>query len=194
MNVYMERSSVPPALRRRVREYLHHAAFTQQADEDIEGFNRLSPTLRSDVIHESPSFTWLWRVWIFKDTDVEFIVSIPHCMVANVYAPFELPERGRLYVLHKGVVMNGGTILTTGRWWGEDMIVHSEMYRKQLVARALTFLETYSIDRGTLYRLAEAFPEALQRLRLRAVIMALTRKLLLERKVKEGARDRQTSD
>jgi hypothetical protein len=146
------------------------------------------------VIHASPSYTWRWRVWLFRDTDVEFIVSIPHCMVATVYAPFELPECGWLYVLHKGVVMNGGLILTTGRWWGEDMIVHNETYRKQLVARALTFLETYSIDRGTLYDLApESFPATLRQIRMRAVVLALTRKLQLERKA-GSTRDRQNSD
>ena len=175
MNEYMERNSVPHLLRRRVREYLYHSNFTQQAAEDGAGFNRLSPTLRSDVILASPSYSWLLRVWIFHDTEIEFVVTIPHCMSASVYAPFELPERGRLYILHKGVVMKGGLILTSGRWWGEDVIVRDEAHRKPVVARALTFVETYSIDRSTLFNLAAPFPATLQKLRLRCAQLEVSR-------------------
>ena len=77
---------------------------------------RLSPILRSDVILSSPSYTWLWRVRLFRQCDVEFVVRLPLFMQPRLYAPYELPEKGRFYVVTKGVLINGGRILASGRY------------------------------------------------------------------------------
>ena len=54
-----------------------------------------------------------------------------------------------------------------GSWWGEDVIIANTAYRKRTVARSLSFCETYSIDRNTLFNLAQPFPTTFQKLRLR---------------------------
>merc|ERR1719198_2947259 len=67
------------------------------------------------------------------------------------------------------------------------MIVANREYRSFKVARALSFIETFSIDRKTLYDLAARFPRTLRLLRLRAIIIALINKGKLERSA-EGER------
>ena len=64
-----------------------------------------------------------------------------------------------------------------GRWWGEEMLVAVEAYRSRTLARALTFVEAYSIDRDTLYGLAAAYPDSNRRLKMKCADRHLGRLL-----------------
>ena len=167
MNTYLDKHSTAESVRLRVREYMYHSFETQREKTAGEGLIALSPTLRGDVIHGSPHFAWLERVPMLRRCEDEFLVQLPQAMTANLYAPFELPEFSRFYVLNKGVVMHGGDVLVSGRWWGEDIIVTNPAYRMRTVARALSFIETYSIDRDTLLGLAASYPQTHRALRRR---------------------------
>jgi hypothetical protein len=116
MNRFLDRHSIPDSLRRRAREYLYQAANTSNAKEDEERLLDLSPTLRGDLILSSSVFAWLWKVTIFRGFEVELLVQIPQSMTAFLYAPYELPEQMRFYIMNKGVVMFGGKVYTSGRW------------------------------------------------------------------------------
>jgi len=173
MNEYMDKIKVPEPMRRRVREYLYHSVFEQESKEDILTTELLSPTLRSDLIQASPSFGWLWNIFIFRGCEPSFLVLLPRHMIPKVFAPMEVPEDGRFYVLNKGVVVLAGKLLSSGKTWGESMLVARPHLQALQVARAMTFIETFSIDRSTLYRLAMFFPQSEKVLAKRAMLLAI---------------------
>eukprot|EP00966_Prymnesium_polylepis_P109935 2543668-Prymnesium_polylepis.1 len=74
------------------------------------------------------------------------------------------------------------------------MIVADPSLRGTQVVRALTYIETYSIDRDAMYLLAEPFPRTTRVLQKRAVLIAMKNKLLGEARrahsSDEVARDR----
>jgi len=173
MSDYMDKIEVPEDLRMRVRMYLYQSCWEQINIEDKGTTELLSPTLRYDLVCASPSFRWLWNIFILRDCEPEFLVLLPRSMVPRVFAPQELPEDGRFYVLNKGVAIHDGILFTSGKAWGESMLVANPELRKPQFARAMTYIETFSIDRNTIYEVAMPFPKSEKILIRRALIMAL---------------------
>ena len=50
-------------------------------------------------------------------------VCVCVCAPARSCAPGELPEHTNLYIIHRGIVMHGLRVLTSGRMWGEETIL-----------------------------------------------------------------------
>ena len=48
-------------------------------------------------------------------------------MQPAVFAPGELATPGYFYVIHKGVALYGGRVLTSGKVWGHDMILRRQV-------------------------------------------------------------------
>ena len=42
-----------------------------------------------------------------------------------VFTPGELAISGYLYIVHRGIALYGGRVLTSGKVWGEDCIILS---------------------------------------------------------------------
>ena len=57
-----------------------------------------------------------------------------------VFSPGELATPGYLYVIHKGVALYAGRLLTSGRCWGQDMIL-ARQHLCHYTARAMSYLE-----------------------------------------------------
>ena len=114
VNQYLDANMIADEVRHRVREYLYYVNQVKQEKGGADGLAVLSPTLRGDLIFGSPSFLWLRKVWILRGCEDGFLVALPQAMTAKLYAPFELPERHRFYVLIKGVLINGGKLVTSG--------------------------------------------------------------------------------
>ena len=71
-----------------------------------------------------------------------------------VLTPGELAPSSRLYVIERGLALYGGRVLTSGKMWGDDMILNSEENMSNLSARAMTYLEVFHISRSHLLSLA----------------------------------------
>ena len=56
-------------------------------------------------------------------------------------APGELAPTGNLYIVHRGIALYGGKVLTAGKVWGEDLILSNEALRRNWCARAMNYLE-----------------------------------------------------
>ena len=80
-----------------------------------------------------------------------------------VFAPSELVPVGKMYICHRGIALYGGKIMTAGRVWGEDMILESLHLIKAYSARAMNYLESYSISKDDLLSVAANFPGMLLR-------------------------------
>ena len=82
-----------------------------------------------------------------------------------VFAPSETPPPSTLFVINRGAALYCGKVLTTGKLWGEDVILSSDRYRSQSVARAMTYLEVYSLGHDALMEVVSNFPLAYKRVR-----------------------------
>ena len=73
------------------------------------------------------------------------MVALSQQMQAVVFTPQETPPTKSLYVIHKGIVLYGGRVLTSGKVWGEDCIINSPHLQRRWCARAMNYLEVYMI-------------------------------------------------
>jgi hypothetical protein len=176
LNRFMVVYHLPDALRVRLREYFHQTRHVQRGQQRKKLLTLMSPQLQGEVamvINKSQ----LDSVRFLKGAEREFHVLFAVSLQPFIFAPGELATAGYLYMIHKGVALYGGRVLTGGKIWGQDMIM-----RKQSLcafsARAMSYLEVYRISRAELLELARPFPQAWCKIRWEAFKMALARTML----------------
>ena len=108
------------------------------------------------------------------------VVRLTMTLAPMVLAPFELCPHGFLYILHRGVAVHRGVIVTKGSTWGEDIIVSD--YAPYLVrghnARAMNYVEVFVIDLQSLTEAATGFPRSHAHIRHCAVRLAMRREFI----------------
>ena len=130
---------------------------------------QMSPMLQAEVawrINER----WLRRVWFLRHAEQAFIIQVALLLSPMVFAPGELTASGWLYIVHRGIALYGGKILTAGKVWGEDMILAESTLRRKWCARAMNYLEAYLLSREDLIATAESFPETYKSIRRAALL------------------------
>ena len=89
--------------------------------------------------------------------------------------------QGYLYILHRGVVIAGGRLLTKRATWGEDIIIQGtscpSLY-KGINARAMNYVEVYMLSWPVLVEALGGFVNAARHIRKCAVRLAMRRKLV----------------
>ena len=50
-----------------------------------------------------------------KGTEIGFMVQVALSLKPIVFAPGERPSAGRLYIIHRGIALYGGRMLTAGK-------------------------------------------------------------------------------
>ena len=141
----------------------------------------MSPQLLGEVAWEVNS-RWLRKVWFLREAEQPFLVQVAITLGAMVFAPGEMAGNGFLYIVHRGIALYGGKVLTSGKLWGEDMILMSTHLQSKYCARAMNYLEVYMISREELVDVAKNFPETFKRIRRSAILMALRREIVLRAK------------
>ena len=86
---------------------------------------------------------------------------------------------GFLYIVHRGIALYGGKVLTAGKVWGEDMILTSTTLQRKWSARAMNYLEVLMLSREELVMIADGFPLTARMIRRSALMLALRRYLTL---------------
>jgi hypothetical protein len=66
------------------------------------------------------------------------LLSPPVTARSAVFAPSELPEATRLYIIHRGIVVHGGRVLTSGKMWGEELLLETKHKEQGTIARCMT--------------------------------------------------------
>ena len=122
---------------------------------------------------------WLKRISWMEDEDTAFIADVVLALSPAVFAPDENIEFTALFVMHAGLVISGGQLLRRGEVWGQDMLLALNVLRQRELARALSYVESFYIDRDTLLRLAALHYDTERRLRRRILYMALHRFIVL---------------
>ena len=161
---YPGSSSRTPCCATALARYFHQTKHLQIALANRKLLARMSPSLAGEVAVKT-SERWLKRIWFLQNVDAGFMAQLAMRLEPMVFAPAELAPVGKLYICHRGVALYGGKLLTAGRVWGEDMILESVHLIRPYSARAMNYLECYSITKDDLLTVAANFPGMLRHTR-----------------------------
>lgn len=186
LNRFMDVQHLPAEMQRRLREYFHQTKHLQRAASDRALLQKMSPSLQGEVAIRCNE-RWLKRVWYLVHTEEEFLVQVALHLSAMVFAPGELVASNFLYIVHRGVALYGGQVLTAGKVWGEDMILISDHLRRKYCARAMNYLEVYMLGREELMTVALGFPDTHTHLRKQAFKLAVRREFIHVAKARKSA-------
>ena len=178
LNVFMSHKRLPSDMRRRLREYFHQTKHLQMSIAQNHLYRMMSPSLQGEVAWAA-NRRWLERIPFLHHCGPDFKVDLAMQLTARVFAPGEQAPSGHLYIINRGLALYGARVLTAGKIWGDDVILVSDQLRSRFCARAMNYLEAYTIDRETLYAIADNYPKSYRAIRRFALLMALKRRMAM---------------
>jgi hypothetical protein len=192
LNDFMASEQIPKHVQWRLREFFFRTKHLRVAAENTELLEQMSPGLQAETL-KLTSARWLPNVDFLHGTEGEFIAALILALHPMVFTPDDRvsPNRAELFVLHRGVALYGGKILQTGSVWGEDALLECEALRSRNHVKALTYLETNSVHRLVILRIAEGFPDSYARLRRFIGFLALQRQIVLMARIERTMRKEQ---
>ena len=173
LNRFMSVSELPHEMRIRLREYFQQSRHIHRGEQRKQLMRLMSPSLQGEVCMML-NRKWLQSVDFLQGTERDFVVLISTSLHPSVFAPGEVVTFGYLYIVHKGVALWAGKVLTGGGVFGHDMILRKQSLCR-FSARAMTYLEVYRISRSQLLELARPFPKASEAIRWEAIRLAFKR-------------------
>ena len=177
VNRFSEREKLPQELRRRLRQYFMQRRHVSKARAVANVIYKMSSSLQEEVtmlVH----YHWLRHLWFLRGAEPACLVSVALGTEARVFAPSEIPEVEILYIIHKGCVLFGGRVLTSGKMWGEDIILSNPVNYTMMSARCMTYVETFTVSRATLKEIVKRFPLATRAVKRAALKVALKRTMI----------------
>ena len=176
LNVFMASKHLPVEMRRRLREYFHQTKHLQMANSQRHLFHMMSPALQGEVAWTANE-EWLKRIPFLSNCGEDFKVMVAMALTPKVFAPGEVAPKGYLYVINRGLALYGARVLTAGKIWGDDVVMLNAAFHSPYNARAMNYLEVYTISRDRLFELAEDYPLSKKAMRREALFMAMRRAL-----------------
>ena len=176
LNVFMAQKHLPVEMRRRLREYFHQTKHLQMANSQRHLFHMMSPSLQGEVAWTANK-EWLARIPFMTHCGEDFKVEVAMALTPKVFAPGEVAPKGYLYVINRGLALYGARVLTAGKIWGDDVVMYNSEFHSPYNARAMNYLEVYTISRDRLFELAEDYPHSKKAMRREALYMAMRRAL-----------------
>ena len=77
---------------------------------------------------------------------------------AVVFSPSDYAPTGYLFIVQRGLMVFRGKVLTKGKVWGEDLVLHSEDLRSTSRARAMNYVAGPRPRRASPLRTAQRRP------------------------------------
>ena len=185
---FMGATNIPKDMRMRLREYFHQSKHLADTVTRRNLLDKMSPQLAGEVALQVNE-KWLRRVWFLNGAGQEFVVQIALQLQAMVFTIGEVINNGYLYIINRGIALFGGRVLTAGSVWGEDMLLDSHWLMSKFCARAMTYLEVYTIGREQLMEAASQFPYTRKHLRRCAVRLAVRREFVRLSKLARAERE-----
>ena len=184
LNLYMEENRLPNEMRIRLREYFMYCKGLQRQNYYKELLVKMSPALRGEVcvfinkswINSVPFFSRRGKLaaHIGEEEHRLFITAIAMNLTPHAYAPQEiLVHMGEpaetMFIMQRGVVAKAGQIISSGKFFGEDIIMASD--KRAYMVRALTFVDTFCLTKTSLKTIMEGahFPGVAKQLRRAAL-------------------------
>jgi potassium voltage-gated channel Eag-related subfamily H protein 7 len=190
LNDYMEEIKLPKSQRTKLREYFTHCKqiFRMKYFHDV--LENMSPELQGEVAKHTHG-SWLYEIPFFNaDKEEErdrFLVSVALALVPKAFGPNEMVYREgdmaiSMFIVQRGLAACNGRVLSSGHFFGEDMIAGSdeEPSRRAADVRSLTFLDVYEFEREQLGEILENgdFDATQSKIRRQVIRIALKRKFM----------------
>ena len=86
----------------------------QVAATNTDLLTHFSPSLQAELAWRA-NRRWVQRVPFLVGTELRFMVQLALALRPAVYAPGERPGAGWMYVIHRGIALYGGRMLTSGK-------------------------------------------------------------------------------
>lgn len=183
LNSFMSENNLPAELRRRLRSYFTYCRQQHRQRHYRHLFNQMTPALRGEVSLYTNSM-WVEQVPFFKKASRSewrgFVTAVTMALEYEVFAPQEMVFRvgelaNKMYIVQRGLGANQGRILSTGHYFGEDMLLQSA--RRTYSVRALTYLDVASLSKQNLTELLERnnFPNTYRQIRRHVLKLAFRR-------------------
>jgi hypothetical protein len=169
LNLYMEENFVPRELRIRLREYFMYAKGIGRQMYYAKLYDKMSPALRGELAyfinqHWISNVPFLSRAGHLGATISEeehklFITDIAMHLDAEAYGPQEhivkMGEKAeKMYIMQRGVVAKQGSIISGGKYFGEDIILQAG--RRTYTVRALTFTDLFVLRKEDLFSILDS--------------------------------------
>ena len=128
LNVFMSIHNVEPAMRFRLREYMHQTVQLKTIELHRTLLTKLSPAMQGEMsllINERT----MNHVWYLRHTprhETSLLIHLASKLQPMVFPPLELCPAGSLYILQRGAVIHAGRVRQQGgasMVWGEDVLL-----------------------------------------------------------------------
>mmetsp|Transcript_11138 Transcript_11138/g.28549 ORF Transcript_11138/g.28549 Transcript_11138/m.28549 type:complete len:790 (-) Transcript_11138:107-2476(-) len=200
VNRFCSQERLPTEMRRRLRHFFAQRRYIAMSNSATSVIHKMSASLQLEVtmlVH----YHWLRRIWFLRGGEAACLVAVALGMEPRVFSPSEVPELEAMYVIHRGCVLFGGCVLTSGKYWGEDIILTNVANYTPMKALCMAHVETFTLTRPALFHILERFPLAQRCVKRAMAKLALKRTMLriraeahrLERKYGRGRRLRRES-
>ena len=194
LNRFCRNHGFAPELKRRLRQYFQQRKHVMLAKSASGVIRKMSTSLQIEVVMLVHSH-WLDHIWFLRGAEPACLVQLALRMEPCVFSPGELPEDDHLYIIHRGIVAQGMRMLTSGKLWGEEMILPDGPSKQMAarVARCMTYVEVFSISRLVFFKVTAAFDNATRLvkrgatiLKVRHGVVALVKSLRKKRDAGDG--------
>ena len=100
------------------------------------------------------------QVRFLKDVEKELLVALAFHVSAKVFPPQEICPQGVLYIVHKGVALYQGRMVTSGQSWGEDLLMKDPSMVGNGHGIAISYLSVYTLDGKVIRECLSLYPES----------------------------------
>lgn len=177
LNYFMRMNDMPQGIRERLREYFRMTQDYERQHAYDGLLHKMSIQLRGDTALQI-GVKQLAAVWYFHPdpasenlahhaVEKEFLSVVALNLTTAAYEQREILPTFDLTIIDRGVATLRLVMLTKGKTFGKDCVMDERFHhwRSNKAAFSLTFLQTSSISRRSLFTLVQHFPNAQKRLR-----------------------------
>lgn len=114
----MKRENFSQEMQRRLRKFFHQAKHLRFAASSQKLLLAMPPSLQGEVAYATYA-GYLRQVKILSDASPRFMIELSMLLHAVVFAPGDVPPRGYMYIVQRGIAAFRGRVLTKGKVWGD---------------------------------------------------------------------------
>jgi potassium voltage-gated channel Eag-related subfamily H protein 7 len=157
LNAYLREVQAPPELRVKLREYFGASREAAKQKYYTAVIEQLSPGLKAELagyVNKS----WIEKIYFLSEgpslaSRSRFTAELALQLTGHTFPSTEYVVRmgdptDSMYIIKKGLVARMNAVLSTGRHFGEDVVLHGAT--RLYTVRALTFLSVYTVSKESL--------------------------------------------
>jgi CRP-like cAMP-binding protein len=157
LNSYLDECDAPAELRFKLREYFTLSRDVAKQKFYLAVIDQLSPGLKAELAGFVNN-DWIEKIYFLaigssEKSQHKFTAEVAMRLTGRTYPSTEYVIRmgdstSEMFIIQKGLVARMNAVLSTGRHFGEDVVLHNAL--RLYTVRALTFLSVYVLKREDL--------------------------------------------